>query len=165
LAAIITAKLESKGISCVLVGGSVVSLYSHEKYVSKDLDFISPATHREIVTAMSELGFSSRGKDFYHPDTNFSVEFPAGPVALGNESPVEAEGAMDVNGTTIRMLSPTQSVMDRLAWFYHFNDRQCLDQALLIAKAHPINFDKLKAWSLREDSKAKYEAFLKLLKP
>lgn len=163
LAAIIVAKLEEKKISAVLVGGSLVSIYSNGKYVSKDLDFISAADHKEIREAMSELGFEAVGKDFVHPDTALTVEFPAGPLAIGNDVPVKPEGKMVVDGVTIKMLSPTQSVMDRLAWFYHYGDRQCLDQAVLIARAHPINRAKIADWSRREQSEAKWEVFLKRL--
>lgn len=35
-------------ISCVLVGGACVSIYTSEKYVSNDLDFISPYSQRAI---------------------------------------------------------------------------------------------------------------------
>ena len=37
LAAIVVSKLEEKGISAFLVGGSVVSIYTDNEYASKDL--------------------------------------------------------------------------------------------------------------------------------
>jgi hypothetical protein len=147
-------KLRQHNIDAVLVGGSVVSIYTANKYASDDLDFISPAAHDRIVTAMAELGFDraagGTSKSFLHPGTRFTVEFPTGPLALGETAPVTAEGSIEVDGITIKMLSPTQCVMDRLLWFFYCNDRQCLDQAVWVAQAHPISIKKLRAWASRE---------------
>lgn len=78
LAAIVVQKLKQHNIEAVLVGGSVVSLYTKNKYESRDLDFISAADHRRLKGAMAELGFVARGKDFLHSKTDFTVEFPTG---------------------------------------------------------------------------------------
>lgn len=164
LAAIVVKQLQSKGVSAVLVGGSVVSLYTNNAYESKDLDFISPDDHKEVAKAMAEIGFTPKGKDFIHPQCQFTVEFPTGPVAIGDLVPVKPEGEMVIDGTKIVMYSPTQSVMDRLAWFYFSNDRQGLDQALLICKAQTVNLEKVKTWSIEENELEKYEIFLSHLK-
>lgn len=160
LAAIVVAKLHEHSIDAVLVGGSVVSIYTDNKYESSDLDFISAADHHRITRAMAELNFTASGKDFVHPDTDFTVEFPKGPLAIGDDAPVRPEGSRTINGVTISMLSPTQSVMDRLAWFFHFNDRQCLDQAVWVAQAQSINIEKITSWSERERQPEKLKIFL-----
>jgi hypothetical protein len=54
--------------------------------------------------------------------------------------------------------------MDRLAAFYHWNDRQSLEQALLVAKKHPIGLSKIQRWSKNENMLDKYQIFLKYLK-
>lgn len=164
LAAIVVKKLADHKIDAVLVGGSVVSIYTNNKYVSNDLDFISPADQKRIGNAMSELGFTAEGKDFVHANSSFTVEFPTGPLAIGDDLPVIPEGSLKVSGVTIKMFSPTQSVMDRLTWFYFSNDRQCLDQALMIAQQHPINVEKVKEWSTREHQMEKFNVFLNRLK-
>lgn len=154
LAAIVVNKFQQHGLDAVLVGGSVVSIYTANKYASDDLDFLSSAAHEQIVIAMAELGFiravGGTSKDFEHPDTRFTVEFPTGPLALGEMVPVVPEGQLEINGITVRLLSPTQCVMDRLLWFFYCNDRQCLDQAVWVAQAHRIEMDKLTAWAKRE---------------
>jgi hypothetical protein len=160
LAAIVVEKLREHGIEAVLVGGSVVSIYTQNKYESVDLDFISSASSKRIERAMSELGFTTRGKDFLHPDTEFTVEFPTGPLAIGDDQPVNAEGERTVDGIKIKMLSPTQSVMDRLIAFFVWNDRQCLDQAVWIAEQQPINFEQIADWVKRERQEEKYRVFL-----
>lgn len=164
LAAIVVEKLKEKKISAVLVGGAVVSLYTDNKYQSRDLDFISSADHALITEAMQELGFNTSKKDFTHPNTDFTIEFPKGPLAIGDEEPVTPEGKLKIGKTTIQLFSPTQSVMDRLIWFYSTNDRQCLDQAVWIATAQTIDIERVRRWSEREKESEKFEIFLKRLK-
>ncbi len=166
LAAIIVDKLLQHNIDAVLVGGSVVSIYTANRYASDDLDFISPAAHDRIVKAMAELSFNrtagGMGKDFEHPKTRFTVEFPTGPISLGETGPVTPDGSIEVDGITVRMLSPTQSVMDRLLWFFYGNDRQCLDQAVWVAEAYPINVEQLLEWAQREPDQEKIQQKLQV---
>jgi hypothetical protein len=164
LAAIIVQKLLEHDINAVLVGGSVVSIYTNNKYESIDLDFISAADHNRIKQAMSELGFDLSGKDYVHPNTEFTVEFPTGPIGIGDDQPINPEGKMEINGVTILMLSPTQSVMDRLAWFFYANDRQCLDQAIWITEEQPVNIAQIKAWAKREKQEEKLKVYLNRIK-
>jgi hypothetical protein len=164
LAGIVSEHLKSKSIQATLVGGAVVTIYSKNEYQSRDLDFISPNENKEITEAMTELGFQRKGKDFYHPSNPFTIEFPTGPVAIGNEIPVKPEGELETKAGVVKLLSPTQCVMDRLAWFYHYNDRQCLDQAIAVAKNQKINLSKIKKWSEGEGSLDKYEVFVSKLK-
>ncbi|MBC7371346.1 MAG: hypothetical protein H7326_07270 [Bdellovibrionaceae bacterium] len=164
LAFIVSEQLHKRGIQATLVGGAVVTIYSDNEYQSRDLDFISPHEHKDITNAMSEIGFERHGKNFVHKDTNYTVEFPSGPIGIGNESPVKGEAELKTKLGTLQILSPTQCVMDRLAWFYHYSDRQCLDQALAVAKKHKIKFDKIKKWSEKEGAIDRYELFIKRLK-
>jgi len=163
LAAIIVSKLMEHGIHAVLVGGAVVSIYTQNKYESDDLDFVAPASDDRINKAMAELGFVRKNKDFLHPQTKFTVEFPGRRVAIGNDDPVTPEGTLNVGDVNIVLLSPTQSVMDRLCSFFAYNDRQCLDQAVWIAQKQPIDFDKVKAWATREGYEDRYGVFLSRL--
>lgn len=152
------------GIQATLVGGAVVSIYTDNEYASMDLDFISAADHKKIVQVMESLGFERKGKNFFYPKTNFSVEFPSGPIWIGDRVPVKPEGKIDVGGTQVTLLSPTQSTMDRLAWFYFNNDRQCLDQAVMIALKQPVSLREVERWSQEEQQMDKYEVFIKTLK-
>ena len=49
--------------------------------------------------------------------------------------------------------------MDRLAAYYHFDDAQGLEQAVLVAASHPINLDKIAEWSKAEGHREKHERF------
>lgn len=65
LAATIAETLRGHGIDVVLSGGSCVSIYSSEKYVSHDLDFIdvSLKSNRKIAAALLTLGFENKPKN------------------------------------------------------------------------------------------------------
>jgi hypothetical protein len=162
-AAFVASQLESKGISTVLTGGAVVSIYTENKYMSYDADFISPVDHKIINSVMQELGFEKDGKDFRHNSTDFYVEFPSGPLAIGNDL-VQAEFQLEFNGNKLILLSPTQSVMDRLSAYFHWNDLQCLDQAIWIAEKQPIRISKIREWAKREGEIEKFKIFLSRVK-
>lgn len=162
-AALIASHLQTKGISTVLTDGAVVSIYTNNKYMSYDADFISSADQKIIIKAMEELGFEKYGRDFRHKDTKFFVEFPAGPLAIGGEL-VKAEAELEIKGHKLKLLSPTQSVMDRLAAYFHWNDLQCLDQAIWIAEKHPIQIEKVEEWAEREGEEKKFNIFFENLK-
>jgi len=74
LAAYIQDSLQVEGIQVVLSGGSAVSFYSSNKYVSKDLDLINTGIARrsKIKSVMENLGFTEKGRYFIHPETDLT---------------------------------------------------------------------------------------------
>jgi len=163
-AAAVVQQLEKHDISCVLVGGACVSIYTEEKHTSHDLDFISPYSHEAIEKALDEIGFAKNGRYFSHPNSKLYVEFPSGPVAIGNQIPIKPEGKLKIKDTTILMYSPTQCVMDRLAAWFHWNDRRSLIHALWVCEKHPVNLEKIKKWAKKENSSEKLDAFIEEFK-
>jgi hypothetical protein len=57
------------------------------------------------------------------------------------------------------LLSPTDCVKDRLAAFFHWNDRQSLEQAVLVGKAQKIDMDDVGGWSKSEGNEEKFRVF------
>ncbi len=159
-AALVVKQLEKHDISCVLVGGACVSIYTDERHASRDLDFISAHSHESITLSLKEIGFEREGRYFKHADCEFYVEFPTGPVGIGNQSPIKAEGRLKVNNTIITLYSPTQSIMDRLAAYFHWNDKRSLIHALWICEKHPVKMTKIKRWAEKENAAEKFEIFL-----
>lgn len=155
--------LKTQNIDVILTGGAVVSIYSEGKYVSKDADFLSATDHQSIKQAMLDAGFKNMGKDFYHDDAEFTVEFPGSELVIGDE-PMKPEGEIKEGRFTLKLLSPTQCVMDRLAAFYHWKDRQSLEQAVMVAQNHPVKLSKIKTWSAKEGMADRYAIFLQQLK-
>ena len=160
VAVIVSETLQAAGVRAVLSGGGAVSIYSKNAYESSDLDFVTSAGISQLDQVMTTLGFSRRkGRHYEHPNCEWLIEFPPGPVMLGDEIVSDwVENA--VAGGVIRMLSPTQCVMDRLAAFYHWNDRQCLDQAVMVACRNRVNFSAVKRWSVREGHAKRLAEFL-----
>lgn len=84
-------------------------------------------------------------------------------MSIGNDTsivPVE----VDNEGVKIKIFSPTDSVRDRLASFIHFKAKDCLDQAIMIAKKHPVNFKKIESWCKKEGGEDAYKEFIRKLK-
>ncbi len=148
LAAFVESVLRERGIDVVLSGGACVSIYSENRYVSMDLDLVNHrfAKRPEIREAMQAIGFCEEGRHFTHPETDFFVEFPAGPLAVGEE-PVREITEIKLDTGILRLISPTDCVKDRLVAYYHWNDAQCLEQAALVAQAEEIDLDEVERWS------------------
>jgi hypothetical protein len=159
LAALVCATLDRHGIEAVLTGGAVVSIYSRNEYRSYDLDFVVRGLAKDVRAAMASLGFAKRaGRHFEHPRTPYYVEFPSGPLAIGNE-PVSRTAVRRTAAGVLRLLTPTDCVMDRLAAFYHWNDVQGLEQAVAVAKRQRIESARVRSWSRREGMEVKFAVF------
>lgn len=149
VAGLVCSTLADHGIPVVLSGGSVVSIYSNAEYVSYDLDFIPIGLARSVDRAMESIGFVKQQRHWRHPRSPYWVEFPPGPVAIGEETIrdfAERGTAMGV----LRLLRPTECVMDRLAWYFHGGDTQCLEQAVRVAALHPVDLARIKRWARGE---------------
>jgi hypothetical protein len=84
-------------------------------------------------------------------------------LEIGEDSNVIPDEVI-CNGVKIKILSPTDCVKDRLASYIHFKARECLDQAVLVAKKHPIKLDAVKKWCKNEGAKEAFDDFLKKMK-
>lgn len=160
LAAYIQDSLQSQDIHVVLSGGSAVSFYSSNRYVSNDLDLINTnfAKRSKIKSAMEKIGFQEKGRYFINPETQFFVEFPDGPLSVGEE-PVKEISKFQLATGTLRIVSATDCVKDRLCAFYFWNDQQGLAQAVLVAKSQNVDLKEIKRWSKAENKESEYQAF------
>ena len=50
----------------------------------------------------------------------------------------------------LRIITPTLSVMDRLAAYWYHHDRQCWDQAVEIVRRQPIDWEQVREWTASE---------------
>ena len=157
LGAYIQSHFSAKGIDVVLSEGVVVAIYTKGRYVSGDLDLVNQffAKQSVIKSAIEELGFKEVGRHFEHHDTEYFVEFPPRPLAIGEEYDIKID-EFEVETGTLRLISPTDCVKDRLVWYCHDGDRQCLSQAILVAQDFQIAMNEIREWS---DGEGKLEEF------
>ena len=64
----------------------------------------------------------------------------------------------------IEILTPTQCVMERLAAFYHWRDRQALDQAVAVAGSQDVDIDAVRRWSNAEGQGERFAEFLRAIR-
>lgn len=154
------ASLDRYGVNAVLTGGACASIHSDGAYRSLDLDFVlrSAVTRETLEAAMAEVGFTLNGDRFVHPEAQFWVEFPRGPLAVGGDYQIRPTLLKSAAGQA-QTLTPTDSCRDRLAAFYHWNDRQSLEVAIQIALRRPVNLDVVRKWSRREEAEEKFIEF------
>jgi hypothetical protein len=153
LAAIVSQALEAAGIAATLSGGGAVSLYSANEYESGDLDFVTSEGTKAIAVAIGPLGFSrvAGARQFEHPDTDCFVEFPTGPLGFGETVVRDDEATtLQTKFGPLRIVTPTQSVMDRLAAYVNWNDNPSFDQAIMVARRHPVEWPALFEWARLE---------------
>ncbi len=107
---------------------------------------------------MDDLGFKERGRYFVHPETTCFVEFPDGPLSVGEE-PVKEVSEFELSTGTLKILSSTDCVKDRLCAYYFWNDLQGLEQAILVAKGQQVDLKEIKRWSKVEGKEKEYRVF------
>lgn len=150
LAGLVCATLARHGVDVVLSGGAVVSIYSENAYQSHDLDFIPVGLSGKVADAMKELGFTRRDpRNWVHPRTRFSIEFPSGPIVAGGAQISKFATRRTKHGR-LRLLAPTECVMDRLSKYFHWGDRQGLEQAVAVAKRQRVNLARVEKWARGE---------------
>ena len=162
LAAFVCEALEQEGIETVLSGGCCVELYSKGRYTSDDIDLIDRFNggHRKIKEIMQKLGFTEykMKRYFVHNDTKLFIEFPRGPLGVG-DAPVKEVSSRKTETGTLKLLTPTDCIKDRLAAYYHWDDNQSLDQAVWVASENEFSIKAVESWSKNEGMDDKFEIF------
>lgn len=136
-----------------------MTIYSKNRYQSYDLDYITYEDMKKVKKALNEIGFIEKNKYFQHEGCQWFLEFVSPPVAVGNE-PIVEFNLVETSFGKVKLLLPIDSVKDRLASFYHWNDRQSLEQAVNICLENNIDLEEIARWSLRENQMEKYKMFI-----
>jgi hypothetical protein len=158
--------LAKAGLESVLVGGAVVSVYSKGAYRSGDLDFITTrGSNAEVQQVLETIGFEKiRGRHYEHPKCkHLIIEFPPGPISIGDDYKIQPK-EVTFEGQTIKIFNPTDCIRDRLASYIHFQARECLDQAVLVAQNQPFDLNKVKKWCISEGAQEIFEDFKQKIK-
>jgi hypothetical protein len=131
--------------------------------MSSDLDYVSYDELKKIEASLKKIGFVKKGKYFEHPDCKFYIDFVSEPVAIGKEI-IRTFEELQTQYGTFKLLTVTDCVKDRLASFYHWNDRQGFNQALDVCLDHEIDIKAIHEWSKVEGFEEKFQTFAKELK-
>jgi len=136
------AALGRHGVKAVLTGGACASIHSAGVYTSRDLDFVvtNQTTRQTLDLALGDVGFNRSGDRYLHPDTQFWVEFPRGPLAVGGDSKMHQTTRRGTAGSA-NVLSVTDSCHDRLS----------LEVAMHIARRQKVTLRKIRQWSEQAD--------------
>jgi hypothetical protein len=108
---------------------------------------------------MKVTGFRRTGNHYEHPRSRFLVEFPAGPLGIGADLDIRPV-TYKIGKVGVKALSATDSCRDRLAAFYHWNDRQSLAAAVEICRRRKVNIRAIDRWSTLEGATDRFQTFL-----
>lgn len=158
LAAILAEHLQKNDISVVLVGGLAVEIYTENLYLTKDIDMVNTNYKKPsaLHKVMAELGFHKQGRIYVNDTTDITVEFPSGPLAVGNKPITSTTIAKTAKGN-IPILYVDDVVKDRVAAFIHCQDRQSLIQAMGMMLKHDITPVQVKDFCMQEGGESHYE--------
>ncbi|HEY9084599.1 MAG TPA: hypothetical protein VIN40_01455 [Candidatus Tyrphobacter sp.] len=152
--------LDAVGVTAVLTGGSAAQYYAPNQYQSYDADFMIQFERPDAngAAALSGLGYYYAAGAYHHPENPYTVDFPRGPFGIGDDL-VQSWDTIRRDGEVLHILDRTDSVRDRLAGFYFWNDRQSLVVATAVARSGAIRMERIAAWSEREGQMAKFREF------
>jgi hypothetical protein len=152
--------LDDIGTTVVLTGGSAATFYAPTAYQSRDADFVitmrGDASHG--IEAMARLGYSRTGSIYAHESNRYAVDFPRGPLAVGEEI-VQSWATYERRDERLYVLSRADSVRDRLSWFYCYRDRSALAAAVAVATSGDLDLSAIREWSPRVGEAAAFQEF------
>lgn len=162
VAAAVGDALRRGGVKAVLTGGACAALHTRGAHHSVDMDFIivGDTTQERVDAAMASVGFTRRADRYVHPRLRFYVEFPRAPLGIGADYRIAPEERR-AHGRRLLVLSATDSCRDRLAAYYHWNDRQSLDVAVAIARRNRVDVEVIRRWSADEGFPDRFDEFMR----
>lgn len=116
----------------ILVGGSVVAIYSAGQYKTVDLDMKAYSVS-EYNVILKELGYTKLGKDFYNGELDSYVEFPSG--VMEDSMKHVRELIIEETELPLYVLGFEDIIIDRVCSFYATNDQDSKEWALRLMGA------------------------------
>ena len=157
LAAEVAEHLQNHGIEVVLVGGLAVEIYTENLYLTKDIDMVNTnySAPKAIHSAMAEIGFYKQGRVYVNDTTDITVEFPPGPLSVGDQL-IKNTTHTQVANKRVPILTVEDVIKDRLAAYIHWQDRQSLIQATAILLKHQLTPDGFESFCQQEGAGSSY---------
>ncbi|HTD37018.1 MAG TPA: hypothetical protein VK669_05865 [Candidatus Limnocylindrales bacterium] len=144
--------LARAGVDAVLCGGSAATFYAPDVYQSEDLDFVLTFGAEDAVAArraLESLGYTLRNAMFFHDASHFTVEFPVGPLKIGEETVSDVD-TVRRGEQSLRIIGATAVVKDRLLKYAAWDDFSSLRAALGVARTIDLDLDDVRAFMSRE---------------
>jgi hypothetical protein len=90
---------------------------------------------------------------FTHSDSQYTIDFPKGPLAVGNDYIRESD-ILKQGDLCLRILKRVDCVRDRLAHYYHWDDYTALNAAVGVAATglDAVDLAHIEAWTIRESA-------------
>lgn len=153
--------LHNIGTVAVLTGGSAATYYSPKRYQSHDADFIITISSDRAAAAeaIRALGFREEGGIYKHPDTLYTLEFPPGPLAVG-ETIITKYDTVYRKSEILHVLTRADTICLCLAKYFHWGDRSSLRTALDVAQSGDFDLKRVERWSRNEGALEKIDEFL-----
>ncbi|HPW45271.1 MAG TPA: hypothetical protein PKU96_02740, partial [bacterium] len=165
LAAAISSYIKALGFDPVLTGQGCAAVYGASGIHLRGLEFvISEYISKKIEAAMKELGFKHLVHRTYGSEKlGIEVSFLPPPVCVGDEM-VGDIPVIKTSSGDLSLLSPTDCVRHRLAYYYRFGNKDGLDEALIVARKNKVDLDLIERWSHWEWASDKFQDFHDLLR-
>lgn len=157
---VVCTALDAAGVTAVLTGGSAAEYYAPTEYRSYDADFMLQFERSDAdgSKALEKLEYYHADGAYHHRENPYTIEFPKGPFGIGDDL-IQSWDTVRRGEEMLHVIDRTDSVRDRLAGFYFWNDRQSLAVALAVARSGAIDTERIADWSKREGQTAKYREF------
>ena len=161
----VSTALTAGGIPAVLTGGAAAMYWSGGAYQSYDLDFVVTMWLKDGSEGrvMEAIGFERFRRYWRRAGSEFFVEFPPGPLMVGQDD-VESWATERRGDQTLQILTPTDSVRDRLCAFYFWRDISALLPAIEIALRQDVDLGLIADWSRREGESERFDEFSRRLR-
>ncbi len=161
--------LDLNGITAVLSGGGAATVYAPDAYQSRDLDFILQLSATDGLPndqPLRDIGFNQRDRSgiYSHALVVFTLEFPPGPLAIGAEIITQWQTLHREETALLHIITPTDSVRDRLAAAIHWNDFMSIRQAVAVAARHEVDLNVIESWCDSEGGARQFRSFIDALR-
>ncbi len=150
------------GIVAVLSGGGAATIYAPNDYQSRDIDWVTEWRGHGGQQVLNKLGYVLQGQQYVHTSNPFTLDFPPGPLMVGDDE-IQKWDTLFEGSQLLHVISPTDSVRDRLAAYLHWNDVPSLEVALAVARHQPIDLPLVEEWCRREGRPDRFEVFRRRL--
>lgn len=162
MVSLIVKHFAARGVRVILVGRACAAIYTGSKAKLFTIEFmVNDFVVDDVLAAMDELGFESKDeRTFTSESSPYEIVLNPPPITVGDDV-IEKINSVKLNGGMIDLLTPTDCVRHRLAFFYKWGDAEAMDDAVRVAKKQAVDMELIGRWSAWEWCGDKFLEFSK----